>query len=90
MVDAQPSPAPYRVGFTASKRVGNAVQRNRARRRLRAAVADVMPVGAAPGFDFVVIARPETLSREFRALERDLEVALQRLRAWRGTPKAVS
>lgn len=72
-----------RVGFTASKRVGGAVERNRARRRLRAAVAAVMPQHARQGHDYVVIARTETLRRPFSALVRDLETALRRLDTWR-------
>src|SRR3546814_18546092 len=54
---------PVRVGFTASRRVGNAVGRNRARRRLRAAVQAVIPSHARAGHDYVVIARAETLRR---------------------------
>lgn len=72
-----------RVGFTASRKVGNAVIRNRARRRLRAAVEKVMPLHAAPGFDYVVIARAGTVDRSFSALTRDLEDALKRLGVWR-------
>lgn len=72
-----------RVGFTASRKVGGAVARNRARRRLRAAVAEVMPGHAAPENDYVVIARAATLSRPYRALIADLETALRRLDSWR-------
>ncbi len=50
-----------RVGFTVSKKVGNAVCRNRARRRLKAAVAEIFPARAAFGLDYVVIGRRETL-----------------------------
>lgn len=72
-----------RVGFTASRKVGNAVKRNRARRRLRAAAEKVMPLHAAAGFDYVVIARAGTVERSFGALTRDLETALKRLDVWR-------
>jgi ribonuclease P protein component len=71
-----------RVGFTASRRVGIAVVRNRARRRLREAVSRVLPAHAAPG-DYVVIARGTTPGRNFAALLTDLETALKRLGAWR-------
>jgi ribonuclease P protein component len=73
---------PVRVGYTASRRVGGAVERNRARRRLRAAVAAVMPQHARQGHDYVVVARTETLRRPFPALVHDLETALRRLDMW--------
>jgi ribonuclease P protein component len=79
---AEISPTTIRVGFTASRKVGSAVARNRARRRLRAAVAQIMP-SAAPGHDFVVIARADTVTRPFPGLLADLEAALRRLGAWR-------
>ena len=72
-----------RVGFTASRKVGIAVVRNRARRRLRAAVDRVMPLHAAVGHDYVLVARAETAKRPFAALLGDLEVALRQLGAWR-------
>ncbi len=72
----QPAEGGFRVGFTASRRVGGAVARNRARRRLRAAVAKVMADRARPGHDYVVIARKETLGRRFADLVGDLETAL--------------
>lgn len=71
--------AGIRIGFTASRRVGGAVARNRAKRRLRAAVAHVMPGAAQPGHDYVLIARAATLTRPFDALLRDLETALKRV-----------
>jgi ribonuclease P protein component len=51
------------IGFTASRRVGKAVARNRARRRLREAVRRVLPGPARPGFDYVVVARPAVRRR---------------------------
>ncbi len=83
MVDAETGAETVRVGFTVSRKVGGAVVRNRARRRLRAAVDAVMPDHAARGNDFVVIGRAETVKRPFRALVGDLETALKRLDAWR-------
>lgn len=71
-----------RIGFTASRKVGNAVCRNRARRRLRAAVEKVMPGHAKRGYDFVLIARAATLNRPFPALMEDLKTALKRLHTW--------
>jgi ribonuclease P protein component len=77
--DSDGSKEPLRVGFTASRRVGGAVARNRAKRRLRAAVAHVMPGHAKAGHDYVVIARAATLHRAFEDLLRDLETALKRI-----------
>jgi ribonuclease P protein component len=68
-----------RVGYTATRRIGNAVARNRAKRRLRAAVAHVMPASAQCGCDYVVIARAATLTRPFDALIGDLAAALARV-----------
>jgi len=59
------------------------VERNRARRRLRAAVGEVIARHAAPGNDYVVIARSETVRRPWDALKADLAQALKRLGAWR-------
>ncbi len=73
-----------RVGFTASRKVGNAVARNRARRRLRAAAREVMPNAARAGHDYVIVARGATLARPYRALVGDLEEAMRRLGAHRG------
>ncbi|MBF0093845.1 MAG: ribonuclease P protein component [Alphaproteobacteria bacterium] len=70
-----------KVGFTVTRKVGNAVKRNRARRRLRAAAAEVLPAEACSGFDLVLIGRSETLDRPFRELVGDLRGALRRLGA---------
>jgi ribonuclease P protein component len=75
---------PVRVGFTASRKVGNAVKRNRARRRLRAVAEDVLARHAEPGMDFVLIARPATVDRDFQALTGDLIAGLKRLKLYRG------
>ncbi len=72
-----------RVGFTASRKVGRAVERNRARRRLKAATAEVLPLRGRPGYDYVVIARQATLRRPYRALLGDLNTALERISARR-------
>lgn len=80
-------PALVRVGFTVSRKVGNAVQRNRARRRLRAAAGiigkGVVEGRVAGGVDLVVIGRAETLTRPFPDLIDDLTLALKRLDVWR-------
>jgi len=70
-----------RLGFTASKKVGNAVARNRSKRRLREAAREVLYPVAKPGFDYVLIARPQTVSVDYTRLLDDLQAALQRLHA---------
>ena len=75
-----------RVGFTATRKIGNAVIRNRARRRLRAAAASVMAHHAVAGFDYVLIARSGTPGRPYAALIDDLETALRRSGTWHDGP----
>jgi len=82
--DSQRADAPLRVGYTASKKVGNAVARNRSKRRLREAVAKIMPLHAREGLDYVLIAREETTARPFDQLLADLRHALRRLGVERG------
>ncbi len=66
-----------RVGFTCSKKVGNAVARNRAKRRLREIARAVLPTEGKPGFDYVLVGRYEkTVEREFSKLIDDLRRAL--------------
>ncbi len=67
-----------RVGFTATRKIGNAVTRNRARRRLRAAVREVIPPAARPDLDYVVIARAATADRPYDKLVGDLTMALRK------------
>jgi len=68
-----------RVGFTASRKVGNSVTRSRAKRRMRAAAAKILPHQGRPGTDYVLIARASTAARPFAALVADLEGALRRI-----------
>ncbi len=65
------------VGFTASMKIGNAVKRNRAKRRLRALAREVLPRMGRPGWDYVLVARPGvTVDRPYSDLRADLEGAL--------------
>jgi len=68
-----------RVGFTASRRVGNAVARNRAKRRLRAVAAEVLPIAGRRGMDYVLIARQDTGRRRYADLVADLSGALRQI-----------
>jgi ribonuclease P protein component len=75
-----PLPA-IRVGFTVSRKVGNAVVRNRVRRRLREAARQVIPGEARADLDYVLVGRQAAVGREFSALRQELHEALKRLRA---------
>lgn len=69
-----------RVGFTCSKKVGNAIARNRAKRRLRETARLVLPHHGRAGWDYVLIGRADvTATRPFDLLQRDLSQALQKL-----------
>ena len=70
-----------RIGFTCTKRIGNAVARNRAKRRLREAARIVAPLYALAGCDYVFIARSGTAKRAWAALVDDMKSALIRLAA---------
>lgn len=65
-----------RIGYTVTKRTGNAVERNRIRRRLRAAVAEEQ-ASAAPGVDYVLIGRRDALSVSFDTLRNDMRRAFR-------------
>jgi ribonuclease P protein component len=70
-------PGRLRVGFTASKKIGNAVARNRAKRRLRAAASQLLPLLGRAGHDYVLVARGTTVARPFPALLSDIATALK-------------
>ena len=72
-----------RAGFTATKRIGNAVQRNRAKRRMREAARLLLPAHARPGYDYVFIARGGVTTRPWVRLLDDVKSALIRLAAER-------
>ena len=68
-----------RLGFTATKKLGNAVVRNRAKRRMRAAARAEFAANPAPGHDIVLVAREAIRDNSFAALRDDLRAALIRL-----------
>lgn len=72
--------AGMRVGFTCSKKLGNAVTRNRAKRRLRAIARQVLPRHGQTGWDYVLVGRPNaTVTRDFATMCDDLRAALTKL-----------
>jgi len=64
------------AGFTATKKIGNAVVRNRAKRRMKAATSQLLPDKAIAGSDYVFIARKDTADIEWSRLLDDMESAL--------------
>ena len=68
-----------RFGLTVSRRNGNAVSRNRIRRRLRALAREVLPLRGKIGFDYVLVARPECLRHPWARLRQELRGGLGRL-----------
>jgi ribonuclease P protein component len=72
---------PARLGFTVTKKVGNAVRRNRTKRRLRAAARAVLAEQALPGVDLVLIGRDGTAGRPFEALKTDFRRLIDKLGA---------
>jgi ribonuclease P protein component len=76
--------ADIRVGYTCSKKIGNAVARNRAKRRLREVARATLPAGGLPGWDYVLVGRPgATADRVFSDLVADMANALGRVHAAR-------
>jgi ribonuclease P protein component len=68
-----------RVGFTATKRLGGAVVRNRVKRRLRAVAKDVLQTMGSNDFDYVLIGRYSTASRSYEQLTKDLKYAFHQV-----------
>lgn len=66
-----------RVGFTVTKKIGNAVVRNRMKRRFRELARHILPLSGIPGADHVLIGRPSGIEKPFTALSVDLKRALQ-------------
>ena len=68
-----------RVGFTVTKKIGNAVVRNRMKRRFRALVRETFPDHAVPGADHVLIGRSSGIERDYATLAAELKRALAKL-----------
>lgn len=72
---------PARIGITVTRKVGNAVMRNRIRRRLREAVRVLAAPDMAPGHDYVIVARDELLRARFADIGAELSRRVRRSRA---------
>lgn len=75
----QPDNAAVRIGFTATRKIGSSVARNRARRRLREAARATLPQSASAGCDYVLVARAGTLTRDYATIVAELHTALKAL-----------
>ena len=69
----------WRVGLTATKKIGNAVTRNRARRRMRALARSYLAPVAQPGTDYVLIARHDTATADWQDMAKGLQKAIRYL-----------
>ena len=75
-----------RYGITVTKRIGNAVVRNRMKRRFRALLREVLPAEGLPDTDHVLIGREGGVERDFARLREELLAALARAKAGKGDP----
>lgn len=78
-IRAETAEAEPRLGFTTTKRLGNAVVRNRIRRRLREAARLALPKLALPHYDYVLIGRPDAATIDFAALQREIAEGMRKL-----------
>jgi len=69
-----------RVGFTVTKKIGNAVVRNRMRRRFRELARELLPAGGVPGADHVLIGRDRGIERDFGLMRQEFAKALEKAR----------
>ncbi|MEM8797731.1 MAG: ribonuclease P protein component [Pseudomonadota bacterium] len=85
-IDSKDGSDPAEIGYTVTKKVGNAVVRNRVKRRLKEAVRHLDPALFEPGYDYVLIGRHNTLTLAFKVLCTDMESALKKLSRGGGRP----
>ena len=81
MVTARNRKGKVQVGFSVSKKIGNSVTRNRARRRLRACFSPLLP-RVKPGYNLIFIARSAALTAPFTSMQKSMVAALQRAGVW--------
>tara|TARA_B100000900_G_C20454882_1_gene664740 strand:- start:189 stop:596 length:408 start_codon:yes stop_codon:yes gene_type:complete len=77
--DTRINAAAIRFGLTATKKIGNAVIRNRTRRRLRVLAHEILSAHGQPGYDYVLIGRAATKHRTWEGLRTDLRSALKKV-----------
>ncbi len=86
-VPAEHAGPAIRVGFTVSRKVGNAVVRNRVRRRLREIAREIIPHTARADHDYVLVGRQGAIGRDFVAMKGELQEALRRLKVLATPPR---
>lgn len=84
--ESHPAGKPARFGFTVTKKMGNAVARNRIKRRLRAAARKAATPLLVEGCDYVIISRQKALTCPFSDLLRDMEFAFSRIIHHKNSP----
>jgi len=75
-----------RYGITVTKKIGNAVVRNRMKRRFRELLRAALPAGGLPDHDHVLIGRAGGIARDFHVMAAELDLALARARTGKGDP----
>ncbi len=83
LVTARNRKGKVQVGFSVSKKIGNSVMRNRAKRRLKACFSPLLP-GVKPGYNLIFIARSSSLTAPFLSMQRSMIAALQRSGVYEG------